>query len=103
MSHVPILTPRPGLPTRKTRLPALALAASIAVLGTACSAPSHSGGSSAAAGADQQAASESARALSEKIAAHWPLVATAWPGTDCSGHVAVLFHRDDKSEIVTGG
>ncbi|MBU8579513.1 hypothetical protein [Brevibacterium luteolum] len=68
MSHVPILTPRPGLPTRKTRLPALALAASIAVLGTACSAPSHSSGSSAAAGADQQAASESARALSEKIA-----------------------------------
>lgn len=103
MSHVPILTAWPGLPTRKTRLPALALAASIAVLGTACSAPSHSGGSSAAAGADQQAASESARALSEKIAAHWPLVAKARPGKDCSGHVAVLFHRDGKNEIVTGG
>lgn len=63
------------IPTRKTRLSALALAVSIAVLGTACSATSDSGGSSAAAGADQQAASDFARGLGDKIAAHWPHVA----------------------------
>ncbi|NUL59695.1 hypothetical protein F7P83_04780 [Brevibacterium luteolum] len=89
------------IPTRKTRLSALALAVSIAVLGTACSPTSDSGGSSAAAGADQQAASDFARGLGDKIAAHWPHVTKVWPGTDDSDHVAVLFHLDDKGEVVT--
>lgn len=71
------------------------------MLGTACSAPSEAGGSSAAAGADHEAVSEFARGLGEKIAAHWPHVAKAWPGTDYSDHVAVLFHLDDKGEVVT--
>ncbi len=88
------------VPTRKTTLSALALAASIAVLGTACSGPSEAGGSSAAAGVDQEAVSEFARGLGDKIAAHWPHVKTAWPGTDYSDHVAVLFHLNDEGEAV---